>query len=255
MTAVRSLALLVSGLFGWLAPVPTVPPDHRGLCRTALSATGVEYVVCDVDLETHALHLLAVDDAGQPFETFQAAQSALAARSLPTVLAVNAGMYHEDRRPVGLAVQDGRELAPANTADGRGANFTMKPNGVFFVENGRAFVRETGRYLAGQHRPQLATQSGPMLVVDGRLHPRFKQGSDSRFVRNGVCATEDGRTVHLVLSRGVVNFWDFARFFRDELGCRNALFFDGQVSSLFYPALGIDHRRDRLGPILAATPR
>lgn len=251
----RPLLLLASGLFGWLMPVPAIPPGHEGLCRMAKAANGAEYVVCDVDLDRHALHLLTTDAAGRPFETFQAAETALAARSLATLLAVNGGMYHENRRPVGLAVEDGRELTPANTADGRGANFTLKPNGVFFVENGRAFVRETGRYLAESRAPELATQSGPMLLVDGRIHPRFVRDSDSRYVRNGVCAGDEGRTVRLVLSRRAVNFWDFAVFFRDELGCRDALFFDGQVSSLFYPALGVDYRRDRLGPILAVTER
>ncbi|KAB0682673.1 phosphodiester glycosidase family protein [Aureimonas leprariae] len=255
MALLQPLALLLSGFFAWLNPVPAIPPEHEGLCRTVADANGAEYVVCDVDLDRYGLHLLAEDGAGRPFETFQAANGFLGERGKPAVLAMNAGMYHEDRRPVGLAVQDGREVAPVNTADGRNANFTMKPNGVFFVEGGRAFVRETNRYVEERHRPDLATQSGPMLLADGKLHPRFIEGSDSRYVRNGVCTGGDGRLVHLVLSRRPVNFWDFAVFFRDRLGCRDALFFDGQVSSLFYPALGIDYRRDRLGPILAVTER
>jgi uncharacterized protein YigE (DUF2233 family) len=252
--ALWPLPILVSSLLGWLMPVPAIPPEHQGLCRTA-SGAGGDYIVCDVDLDRHALRLLAEDGEGKPFETFARAREALAAAGSTLELAMNAGMYHEDRRPVGLAVQDGREIAPVNTSDGRNANFTLKPNGIFFVENGRAAVMETGRYLAGGHAPELATQSGPMLLVEGELHPRFIENSPSRYVRNGVCASQDGRTVHLVLSRRAVNFWDFALFFRDTLGCRDALFFDGQVSSLFYPAAGVDYRRDRLGPMLAVTAR
>ncbi len=252
--ALWPLPILVSSLLGWLMPVPSIPPDHRGLCRTA-SGAGGDYVVCDVDLERHALRLLAEDANRAPFRNFERARDALAGAGSKLELAVNAGMYHENRRPVGLAVQDGREVSRVNTSEGRNANFTLKPNGIFFVENGRAAVMETERYLAGGHAPDLATQSGPMLLIEGELHPRFIENSPSRYVRNGVCASADGRTVHFVLSRRAVNFWDFALFFRDTLGCRDALFFDGQVSSLFYPALGINYQRDQLGPILAVTAR
>ncbi|MCE7029857.1 phosphodiester glycosidase family protein [Jiella avicenniae] len=238
-----------AGLLGWLTSVPALPSAHAGLCRTE-TAAGVEYIVCDVALDRYDLALRAVDKEGRPYETFEAAKASLPGREV--ALIVNAGMYHEDRRPVGLAVQDGRELHGAVLGTGSG-NYSLRPNGVFFVENGRAGVMESTRYLDGGHDPDLATQSGPMLVVDGRLHPRFIENSDSRHVRNGVCASEDGRVVTLVLSRSPVNFWDFGTFFKDGLGCRNALFFDGTVSSLYYPSGGIDYRRDRLGPMLVVT--
>ncbi|WP_206455221.1 phosphodiester glycosidase family protein [Aurantimonas marina] len=245
-----SLAAL-GGLFGWLQPAPAIAPDHQGLCRTE-TAGGVEYIVCDVPLDRYAVMLRSEDVAGQPYETFAKAAASVGGRRVRLIM--NAGMYHEDRRAVGLAVQDGRVLKQAVRGTGSG-NFSMQPNGVFFIEDGKAYVRDTGRYLAGRHTPELATQSGPMLLIEGQLHPRFIEGSDSRYVRNGVCASEDGRTVRLVLSRKPVNFWDFATFFRDRLGCRDALFFDGKVSSLSYPEAGIDYRRDRLGPMLVVVDR
>ncbi|MCB8840123.1 phosphodiester glycosidase family protein [Aurantimonas sp. VKM B-3413] len=243
--------LAAGGLFGLFSGVPSLPADHDGLCRIE-RAGGVEYIVCDVPLSRYRIALRAEDAAGEPYGTFDKAAASLG--DAPVRLIMNAGMYHEDRRPVGLAVQDGRKLKDAVTGAGTG-NFSMHPNGIFYIEDGRAHVAETGRYRAGRHRPELATQSGPMLLVDGKLHPRFIEGSDSRYVRNGVCAGDEGRTVHLVLSRSPVNFWDFAVVFRDRLGCRDALFFDGHVSSLLYPAGGIDYRRDRLGPMLVVTDR
>ena len=247
-----SLAALGT-LIGWLQPMPSIPPGHDGLCRTE-TFSGTDYIVCDLPLSRYRLSLMAEDEAGEPYETFARASEVAKSAGHDVRLIMNAGMYHEDRRPVGLAVQDGVKLNDAVLGRGSG-NFSMRPNGVFYVENGRAHVRETGRYLEEHHSPDLATQSGPMLLLDGKLHPRFIEGSDSRYVRNGVCASDDGRTVHLVLSRQPVNFWDFAVFFRDGLGCRNALFFDGHVSSLYYPAAGIDCRRDRLGPMLVVTDR
>ena len=47
-------------------------------------------------------------------------------------------------------------------------NFHMKPNGVFWIGDGVAGVTETGRYLANPPAARYATQSGPMLIVDGR---------------------------------------------------------------------------------------
>ncbi|TFF19665.1 hypothetical protein E3C22_18375 [Jiella endophytica] len=240
-----------AGLFGLFQSVPGLPEGHSGLCRTE-TAMGVGYIVCEVPLDRYRLSLRAVDAAGKPYETFEAVTASLPGREVELI--VNAGMYHEDRRPVGLAVEDGREVHGAVLGTGSG-NYSLRPNGVFFVEDGRAQVMESTRYLAGRHHPDLATQSGPMLVVDGKLHPRFIENSDSRHIRNGVCASTDGGTVHLVLSRSPVNFWDFGTFFKERLGCRDALFFDGTVSSLYYPAGKIDYRRDRLGPMLVVTDR
>ncbi|RFC64280.1 hypothetical protein DYI37_08045 [Fulvimarina endophytica] len=243
-------AILAAGFLAWLMPVPGLPAGHQGLCRIAMAGS-VEVILCEVSLRTHDLALRAVDGEGRPYETFDRAEASLSAKP---VLAMNAGMYHEDRRPVGLTIQDGREVKGAVLGTGSG-NFSLRPNGVFFVEDGRAFVRETERYLEESHAPDLATQSGPMLLVEGAVHPRFIPGSDSLYVRNGVGVSEDGRTVYLALTRKPVNFYDFALFFRDTVGVKDALFFDGQVSSLSYPAGRIDYRRDRLGPMLFVLPK
>ena len=55
----------------------------------------------------------------------------------------------------------------------------------------------------------------------------------------------DGRA-RFVISDGPVSLGKFARFFRDALKCRNALFFDGAVSALWDPA---SYRRDVTEPL------
>jgi uncharacterized protein YigE (DUF2233 family) len=70
-----------------------------------------------------------------------------------------------------------------------------------------------------------------MLVIDGVLHPRFEPDGQSKYVRNGVGVDEAGRAV-FAISRGEVSLGKFARLYRDALGCRNALFFDGAISAL-----------------------
>ena len=132
-------------------------------------------------------------------------------------------------------IENGQERVHVNTRSGPG-NFHLKPNGVFFVAGDTLGVLETEAYLKQHLRPDLATQSGPMLVINGRLHPRFIHYSASRKRRSGV-GTRDNHTTVFAVSDGEVSFQEFGRLFRDDLKCRNALFLDGgSVPSLYVPS-------------------
>jgi uncharacterized protein YigE (DUF2233 family) len=56
-------------------------------------------------------------------------------------------------------------------------------------------------------------------------------------VRNGVGVVSSERVV-LVISREPVSLHGFATFFRDKLGCRDALYLDGAISGMWAPGLG-----------------
>ncbi|WP_144276392.1 phosphodiester glycosidase family protein [Demequina sp. NBRC 110053] len=155
----------------------------------------------------------------------------------PTVaVATNAGIFTPEMVPGGLLVSDGDELVPLNLADG-GGNFHLKPNAVFAVhDDGTATVVDSVDY-----EPEgvaQATQSGPALVLDGEVHPEFREGSTNLALRNGVGVSPDGSTVYLAMSVGLTNLWDFATLFRDELGVEDALYLDGQVSDLWVSGMG-----------------
>ncbi|WP_299839883.1 phosphodiester glycosidase family protein [uncultured Jannaschia sp.] len=224
-----------------------------GMARACETVTHRDraFTVCTVDLATQdiSLHLLAPD--GTPLGDFAALERAM---DRPVTLAMNGGMYHPDRRPVGLYVEDGREVAGLVTQAGPG-NFGMLPNGVFCVRDDRADVIETGTFAAERPDCRSATQSGPMLVIDGALHPRFLPASPSAKRRNGVGASADGRIVHFVVSEGVVTFHEMATLFRDVLGVANALYLDGSISRLHVPAQGRSDPGRAMGPILAVTDR
>jgi len=152
---------------------------------------------------------------------------------------MNAGMYEPNRSPVGLFVAAGRTLHPLNQATGFG-NFFLAPNGVFWVDAvGAAHITETAAYAAGARRPTWATQSGPLLVEAGRLNPHVAPNGTSLAIRNGVGVS--GGDALFVISDAPVSFGRLARFFRDDLGCQDALYLDGSVSGLWSPAL---HRLD-----------
>ena len=136
---------------------------------------------------------------------------------------------------MGLYVEDGRTLVPFNTAHGdpRAGNFSIQPNGVFAIDSeGHASVIRTAAFRARKPRVRWATQSGPMLVSRGEINANFIAGSTSLKWRSGVCAPNPHTAVFTV-SEEPVNFYSFARFFSDRLGCRNALYLDGSISQLY----------------------
>lgn len=217
-----------------------------------ITFAGVEHTVCTVDLAKEKLELFLNDDAGKPLNTFARLEEMLATKGRRLHFAMNGGMYHKDYSAVGLCIADGRQLAPLNLRVEPDGNFFLKPNAVFAVNERGAFIVESSQFPAVSKGVQLATQSGPALVLGGRIHPKFTPGSKNQLRRNGVGIAGAQRVV-FVVSEGPVNFHDFARLFRDQLGCKDALFFDGTVCSLHYAPLKRSDFRINLGPMIGVT--
>jgi len=211
-------------------------------CRSE-SFKGASYIVCSFDPTKEDLRMFWRGDNGEPYRTFAALAADLRGKGNSLQFAMNGGMYQGDFRPVGLYIENGRELTPASTATLTGApsqipNFYKKPNGVFYIGDGEAGILETERFLADRPEANFATQSGPMLLIDGAIHPAFIVNSTDRKPRNGV-GVSSRTEVHFVITEGWVNFHAFARFFRDGLGCSNALFLDGGAApGLYAPEFG-----------------
>ncbi|OJY67832.1 MAG: hypothetical protein BGP09_22965 [Rhizobium sp. 60-20] len=212
---------------------------------------GNGYTVCSFDPASDDIQIFQNDRSGRPYGSFRALENDLRQDRIYVRFAMNGGMYLDDQSPVGLFIENGREVKAINTNKGWG-NFHLLPNGVFYLGSGEAGVMESKAFAASGIKPFYATQSGPMLVVDGKLHPSFLADSTSLKTRNGVGVTADGKVV-FAISDGPVRFHDFATLFRDDLKCPNALFLDGSISSLDIPEW---QRRDSLfplGPIIAVT--
>lgn len=196
------------------------------------------HIACRFDLARDDIRLFWADEKGQPLLSFLALRNMLQKRGLALRFAMNAGMYTPAYKPAGLYVENGRELRPLNLKKGYG-NFHLMPNGVFWIGEGRAGVTESRAFARARKRLKVrfATQSGPMLVIRDRLHPRFRAASDSRKIRNGVGVMKDGKTLWFAISRDPVNFHTFARLFRDRLNTPDALFLDGGISQIHAPEI------------------
>ena len=231
---------------------------NAALCTGALAAgcwslafENVPFTACEVDPAEEEVRLFLKDADGRPFGSFDNVAAHVGTRGRDLVLAMNGGMYHPNRDPVGLYVEDGLELAPVVTGDGPG-NFGLLPNGVLCLDESTADIVESLSFVRSGPSCSFATQSGPLLVIDGQLHPRFLADSPSRFIRNGIGVTEDGRIV-AAISDQPVNFHRFARLFRDVFETPDALFLDGKVSRLYAPMIGRHDFGLPMGPILGVV--
>ena len=233
------------------APAPFRPAAEPA-CSTQTFETST-FTVCAYRPARDRLSLAWAGPKG-PLGDFEALKRSLGSRAAQVRFAMNAGMYDSRQAPVGLLVLRRRTEHKADTASGAG-NFYLKPNGVFWVgKDGAPHVVETGRFLAEASAAQWATQSGPLLVEAGKLHPAILPDGASVYVRNGVGVA--GRDLaYFVISDAPVSFGRFARFFRDALHCPDALYFDGHISSLWAPSLGRQDPRTGLGPFVLVMDR
>ncbi|HYD13160.1 MAG TPA: phosphodiester glycosidase family protein [Allosphingosinicella sp.] len=255
------MAAIRSSLFAFLLLVacgpesPKAVPAQESPTAAACSQRDFEgstFTVCRYDRRRDEI-VLILDGPRGPLRSFDAFESRLGSRAGRLRFAMNAGMYGEDGRPIGLYVEDGRERRAINRQRGPG-NFHLLPNGVLTIAaDGRTAVLPSGRY-ASSSRPRWATQSGPMLVIDGRLHPAIQDNGPSLHIRNGV-GVDSADTAWFVISEDAVSFGRMARFFRDVLHCPDALYLDGSVSSLWDRPGGRRDPRTDLGPLIAVFER
>ena len=236
----------------WLLVIAVAPAQAHDRCGE-VEHLGQRYTVCSVDTKTDDLALFLRDPTGKPYATFDQLAASLAQTHRSLVFAMNAGMFQTDLSPVGLYIEGGATRHPANTRDGPG-NFHMKPNGVFYFGPEGTGVMETQRYLDAHLHPAFATQSGPMLVIDGQIHPRIQADGTSLKIRNGV-GVREGHLALFAISNDPVSFYQFASLFRDKLGCFDALFLDGTISTLYAPALGRSVQWLPVGPMVGVTER
>jgi uncharacterized protein YigE (DUF2233 family) len=241
--ASRSILQTVRGRSArWLAvlAVAALPAacgqSSHGIASHDVAFDNVHYRVVTIETAKAGLGLHWRDPAtGKPFASIHALQQWGAAHGRHLLFAANAGIYDAHGEPLGLYVENGKPLKPLNTVHGDPAagNFSLLPNGVFSIDaEGHASVRTTSAFAASHAQPRWATQSGPMLVIDGKINPNFDSGSDSTKWRSGVCAPRPDEVVFAV-SVAPVNFHEFARLFRDKLRCRDALFLDGTLSQIY----------------------
>jgi uncharacterized protein YigE (DUF2233 family) len=173
------------------------------------------------------------DPAGNPYTNIQNLKDDLQRKGHDLRFAMNGGMFTKTLDPVGLYIENGIVLKALNTVQSAYGNFYLQPNGVFYLtRGGKAVILPSTRFKQTGDI-QYATQSGPMLLINGAIHSAFRKGSTNLNVRNGVGILPDGRIL-FAMSKEKINFFDFATFFKSQ-GCQNALYLDGVISKTYLP--------------------
>ncbi len=225
--------------------------------EAALSSLGAgqsvtnENILCyAADPKTENIRLYWKDGAGKKIGNLRTLKRLTEDRGENLVFATNGGMFKQDRSPQGLFIQNQKQLAPLDTSSGEG-NFYLKPNGIFFITvDGRPDVVRTERFR-DDGAIAFATQSGPMLLADGKILPGFSKTSKNLNIRNGVCVAPDGNAL-FAMSKVKINFYEFAAFFQKS-GCKDALYLDGFVSRTYLPESKWEQPDGELGVLIGVT--
>jgi uncharacterized protein YigE (DUF2233 family) len=205
-----------------------------------------------VDTKTQDLQFFWKNGNGETLKSIQNLKNYVESKNLTLTFAMNGGMFNRDFSPQGLFIQNKKTLTVLDTANGNG-NFYLKPNGVFYITTDNIpFVCKTDDFN-DNGKIKYATQSGPMLIIDGQIHSAFKDGSTNLNIRNGVGILPDNKVV-FAMSKTEINFYDFAKYFQ-SLGCKNALYLDGFVSRTYLPEKKWTETDGNFGVMIGVTEK
>lgn len=206
-----------------------------------------------VDPAKQNIELFWKDDKGDILKSLGNVKSYAESKHKTLLFAMNAGMYTETYEPLGLFIQNGKTIKAINKRKTAYGNFYLQPNGIFYIDNSnKAVVCKTGDFV-NNGKIKYATQSGPMLLIDGKVHPEFKKGSSNIQIRNGVGILPNDEVV-FVMSKGFINLYDFAAYFK-KLGCKNALFLDGAICRTYLPEKKWTQTGGDFGVIVGVTQK
>lgn len=210
-----------------------------------------DYVMHRVDLSKQELKLYWKNKEGINYRSLRNLKEQLQYEGKELVFAMNGGMYEKDLTAQGLFIQDTiiqKEIDRNKVGYG---NFYMQPNGVFYITDANQGAVVTTDDFKNDKSIKYATQSGPMLLINGKIHSRFMDGSKNLNIRNGVGVLPNGDLL-FVMSKKKVNFYDFATLFKQN-GCKNALYLDGFVSKTYLPSQNSNQLGGNFGVIIGET--
>jgi uncharacterized protein YigE (DUF2233 family) len=96
----------------------------------------------------------------------------------------------------------------------------------------KATILESSQLSSVKGAIHFATQSGPLLLMNRKIHPAFSKNSLNKLIRNGI-GISSAHQVVIAISNAPVTLYEFALLFRDYLKCDNALYLDGVISKMY----------------------
>ncbi len=221
---------------------------------------GAYFDVYVTDIDANNIDFYLNDKNNNKYNSLGRLNKDLKKQKKKLLFATNGGMYTPESEPNGLYVEKGKTITKLNTRSEHGnfyMNFGEEPNsnGVFIIDkNNKARVCKTSEYQKYKKTAYNATQSGPLLLYNGKINPKFNDGSKNLRLRSGVGVINDTKIV-FIISKKPVNFYDFAKLFKDTFKCSNALFLDGVISQMYLPEIKRNDTGGEFGVIIGITKK
>jgi len=242
----------------------------KDLKESALKITGslefeflnTKYIVFIADNNIHKISLHLTDLSSNKFMSFDKLSSYLEKKSGKPLMITNAGMFHKDYSPVGLYIDEELKLRKKLDTSSISIedNFHMYPNGVFCIDTSdNYFVLSTidfkSKFSNNLNSLKIATQSGPMLVIDSSIHKEFNAKSVNLQIRSGVGKVKGKNKAVFIVSSNPESFYRTAILFRDIFSCENALYLDGAISKIYLPGKNPNSYAGNFGPMIAVSKK
>ncbi|MDW9379937.1 phosphodiester glycosidase family protein [Chryseobacterium sp. JV558] len=220
------------------------------LCCKEKAKDDNRFITYQVNPEKQNIQMYWKNDNGELLKSLDRLNQNVQFKNEKLIFAMNGGMFEPDNAPKGLYIEDFKILKSTDTLQGNG-NFYLQPNGVFYLtQNNQAGIVETKKFRYNK-AIRYATQSGPMLITNGKINPIFEENSKNLNIRNGVGILENGDLI-FVMSKKEVNFYTLAEFFKNS-GCKEALYLDGYVSRTYLPEKNWIQKDGNFGVMIGVT--
>lgn len=211
---------------------------------------GISYQVFRINHKETSLRAFWKNEEGKIIGSLSKLKKHINKNNQELLWAMNAGIFDQQQKPLGLYIENGIEKNPINLNDGSG-NFFLKPNGIFIITPEKAEVINSKSYSEDSNTT-LAIQSGPLLVENNQIHSAFNLNSKNQFIRNGVGVDKNG-IIWFAISDEPTNLYSFANLFKEKLNCPNALYLDGAISEVYYPKKSLTQNKNNFSVIFGVT--
>jgi hypothetical protein len=151
--------------------------------------------------------------------------------------AITGAMFEEkDGMPPGLVIDNGRVVKNINLQSGKGNFYKPGPNGIFYIGKNGVDIVETS-FLQNYDGIDFALQSGPLLVINNAVNPKFKPSSNNQFARSAVGIRNSGNRKELIFVTSLepVSFYDIATFMKYHENCERAIHLESINAFMTYP--------------------
>lgn len=148
------------------------------------------------------------------------------------LVGVNGGFFSQELKPLGLRISAFKQRNPLKSTSWWG---------IFYIQDHHPYIVTKTEYQSIQHKKNIefAVQSGPRLVISGKIPPTLKPGTDSR---TAIGISSDQHVILVVTENLNLTTMQLAKLMllpliEGGLSCIQALNLDGGSSTQLYAKL------------------